>query len=156
VVGLASFLVLVIGTTVWLSLRTSAHDAPPDGSARPQASRARAATLLHDLADAVGRSDPGAARRLGATPSSRRALRSLIRNGAELHVSGLSLRYVDDIGGVSTGASFAADVQTSWRFAGFDRRPEQMVVRVRFVEHGGRLLISRIGGGGRRTPLWLC
>jgi hypothetical protein len=155
VVGLASFLVLVIGVAAWLSLRAPTYHASLGPPAALQASPARAATVLQDLAVAVRRNDPGAAGRLGASPSSRRALRGLVRNGTELHVSGLSLRYLDEVGGVSTGSPFAAEVQTSWRFTGFDPTPEQMVVRVRFAERGGRLLISGIGGGGRRSPLWM-
>jgi hypothetical protein len=155
VVGPASFLVLTIGTVAWLTLRTPTSRAPLGGLPAPQASPTRAATLLHGLVDAVRRNDPGAADRLGASRAARRTLRGLIRNGAELHVSGLSLRYVDEVGGASAAGGFAADVRTSWRFTGFDRRPERVDVRFRFAEHGGRLGISGIGGGGRRTPLWL-
>jgi hypothetical protein len=155
VVGLSSLLVLAIGTTAWLTLRTPTYHAPLSGPNVPRASPARAAVLLHDLADAVRRDDPGAAARLAASPAARHSLSGVVRNGAGLHVSGFSLRYVDDVGGVSAAGAFAADVQASWRFAGFDRRPEQMDVRVRFTDHDGRLGIAGIGGGGKRTPLWL-
>jgi hypothetical protein len=150
-----SFLVLVVGTTAWLTLRTPTYHAPLGGPAAPQAAPARAAALLHDLTDAVRRDDAAAAARLGASTAASRSLSGVVRNGAGLHVTGLSLRYVDDVGGVSAQGAFAADVQAAWRFAGFDRRPEQMDVRVRFAEHGGRLGISGIGGGARRSPLWL-
>jgi hypothetical protein len=155
VAGLASFLALVIGATAWLTLRTPTYHAPLGGAAAPQASPARAALLLHDLTEAVRRDDPAAAGRLAATGPARRSLRGVIRNGAGLHVSDLSLRYVDEVGGASAGGAFAADVQAGWRFAGFDRQPEQMEVRFRFAEHDGRLGIAGIGDGGRRTPLWL-
>jgi hypothetical protein len=155
VAGLASFLALVIGATAWLTLRTPTYHAPLGGAAAPQASPARAALLLHDLTEAVRRDDPAAAGRLAATGPARRSLRGVIRNGAGLHVSDLSLRYVDEVGGASAGGAFAADVQAGWRFAGFDRQPEQMEVRFRFAEHDGRLGIAGIGGGGRHTPLWL-
>jgi hypothetical protein len=155
VVGLVSFLALALGTTAWLTLRTPTYHAPLGLPTAPQASSARAAGLLHDLADAVRRDDPSAAAHLAASAAARRSLRGVIHNGAGLHVSGLSLRFVDAVGGVSSNGAFAADVQASWRFAGFDRRPEQMDVRVRFADHGGRLGIAGIGGGGRRTPLWL-
>jgi hypothetical protein len=155
VVGLSSFLVLAIGTTAWLSLRNPTYHAPLDGPPAPRASPARAATLVHDLSEAVRRDDPAAVARLAASASGRRSLRGVVHNGAGLHVSGFSLRFVDDVGGVSAHGAFAADVQASWRFVGFDRRPEQMTVRFRFAEHDGRLGISGIGGGGQRTPLWL-
>ncbi|WP_151082742.1 hypothetical protein [Nocardioides cynanchi] len=154
-VGLATFLALVVGATAWLTLRTPTYHAPLSGPTAPQASPARAALLLHDLTDAVRRDRPAAAARLASSAAARRSLRGVVRNGTRLHVSGLSLRYVDEVGGVSAGGGFAADVQAAWRFAGFDRRPEQVQVRFRFAEHDGRLGIAGVGGGGRRTPLWL-
>jgi hypothetical protein len=153
--GLASLLILSTGTVAWLTVRTPTYQAPPGPPGTPQVSSARAGGLLHRLAGAVRRNDRAAAARLGASRASRRSLRSVVANGAQLHVSGLSLRYADQIGGVSAAGVFAVDVRASWRFAGFDRRPERVDVRFRFAEHGGRLGISGIGGGGRRTPLWL-
>jgi len=147
--------VLAVGTTAWLTLRTPTYHAPLGGPAAPHASPVRAAALLHDLADAVRRDDPAAAGRLGASAASRRSLRGVVRNGRALRVAGFSLRYVDQQGGVSPSGDWAADVQTSWRFAGFDARPERMEVRVGFADHDGRLAISGIGGGDRRSPIWL-
>lgn len=154
-VGLSSFLVLAVGTTAWLTLRTSTYHAPLGGPAAPQVSPARAAQLLHDLSDAVRRDDPAAAARLGSSVASRRSLRGVVRNGRALHVTGFSLRYVDEEGGVSPSGAWSAYAQTSWRFAGFDARPERMEVRVGFAEHDGRLAIAAIGGGDRRSPIWL-
>jgi hypothetical protein len=156
VVGLSLFLVLAIGTTAWLTLRTPTYHAPLGGpAAAPQASQARAAELLLALTDAVRHDDRSAAARLGTSAASRRSLRGVVSNGRALHVSGFSLRYVDQAGGVAPNGDWAADVQTSWRFAGFDSRPEQLEVRVRFADQGGGLGISGIGGGDRRSPIWL-
>src|SRR3954466_4749996 len=67
VVGLSSLLVLALGTTAWLTLRTPTYHAPLRRPTVPQAAPDRAATLLHDLADAVRRDDPVAAGHLAAS-----------------------------------------------------------------------------------------
>jgi hypothetical protein len=155
VVGLSLFLALVVGVAAWLTLRTPTYHAPLDGSAPPQASAVQAAILLHDLQTAVRRDEPSSGSRLGSTPRARRALGGVVRNGRALHVAGLSLRYVDQAGGVAPNGSWSAYVHATWRFAGFDRRPESLEVRVRFAPRAGHLAITGIGGGDRRSPLWL-
>lgn len=153
--GLSLFLVVVVGVVVWLTQRDTTYHAPLDTPTAPQASAADAARLLHDLESAVRRHDVAAGSRLGAGPAASRALAGVVRNGAALHVAGFSLRYVDQTGGVAPDGSWSADVATSWRFAGFDRRAEHPEVRVRFATADGSLRIAAIGGGGRRSPLWL-
>jgi hypothetical protein len=111
--------------------------------------------LLHGLQTAVRRDDPAAGTQLGSTPAARRALGGVVRNGRALHVAGFSLRYVDRAGGVAPDGSWAAYVRATWRLAGFDRRPESLEVRVRFAPRAGHLAITGIGGGDRRSPLWL-
>jgi hypothetical protein len=155
VAGLSLFLVLVVGVAAWLTLRTPTYHAPLDGSAPPTASAVRAADLLHDLETAVRRDEPAAGTRLGSSPGAGRDLGGVVRNGRALHVAGFSLRYVDRAGGVASDGSWTAYAHVSWRFAGFDRRPESLEVRVRFARHAGHLAIAGIGGGNRRSPLWL-
>jgi hypothetical protein len=155
VAGLSLFLAVVVGIVVWLTQRDTTYHAPLDTPSGPHASTAAATGLLHDLQTAVRRRDVAAGARLGAGPAGRRDLAGVVRNGAALHVTGFSLRYVDEVGGVTPDGSWSADVATSWRFAGFDRRAERPAVRVRFAPAGGRLRIASIGGGGRRSPLWL-
>jgi hypothetical protein len=155
VAGLSLFLVVVVGVVVWLTQRDTTYHAPLDTPTAPQASAGDAARLLHDLESAVRRHDAAAGSRLGAGPAASRALAGVVRNGAALHVAGFSLRYVDQTGGVAPDGSWSADVATSWRFAGFDRRAEHPEVRVRFAPTDGSLRIAAIGGGGRRSPLWL-
>jgi hypothetical protein len=155
VVGLSTFLVLAVGVVAWLTSRTPTYHAPLDTPPPPQASSARASALLRGLQSAVRRDEPAAGARLGSTPAAGRALGALVRNGRALHVSGFALRYVDRTGGVTSDGAWAADVRATWRFAGFDRRPESLEVRVRFAPGPGRLGIAAIGGGDRRSPLWL-
>ncbi len=132
-----------------------ARPTPAPSNAPEPAPSAEAAALLRDLESAVREGDPGAARLLGSSAPVARSLAGVVRNGQALHVRGFSLRYVDAAGGVAPGGSFPAYVQATWRFAGFDRRPESVEVRVRFAARNGRLALAGIGGGDRRSPLWL-
>jgi hypothetical protein len=46
-------------------------------------------------------------------------------------------------------------VETAWRFAGFDAEPGQAEVTFTFAQEGDRAVLVDVGGGDRRTPLWL-
>jgi len=155
VAGLSLFLAVVVGLVVWLTHGDSTYHAPLSPPRGAQASPTEAAGLLHDLETAVGRDDVASGRGLGSSPAAGVALAGIVRNGEALHVRGFSLRYVDQAGAVAPGGAFTAYVQAAWRFAGFDPRPEVMEVRVRFAPRGGHLRIAAIGGGDRRSPLWL-
>ena len=167
VAGLALFLALAVGLVVRLTHHDVTPSAPLNAPAPASAPSTEAVALLHDLESAVRAGDPHAARLLGSSAPVARALAGIVRNGQALHVRGFSLRYADVAGGVDDGVdggleggvdegrSFAAYAHASWRFAGFDHRPEAMEIRVRFAERGGRLALARIGGGDRRSPLWL-
>ena len=154
-VGLSLFLVLAVGVVVWLSRHDSTYHAPLDRPAGPEADEAAATTLLADFETAVHRHDPTVVARLGATPAEGNTLSGVVRNGRALHVTDFTLRYVDTSGAVSADGSWSADVATTWRFAGFDERAEHLEVRVGFRPEPGGLRITEIGGGDRRTPLWL-
>jgi hypothetical protein len=155
VVGLSLFLVLAVGVVVWLRARDSTYHAPLDGRPPPGVDQTQATALLDDLQSAIRRHDAAAAARLGNTPASRADLAGVVRNGRALHVTDLSLRYVESSGAVAANGAWSADVATTWRFAGFDDRVERLEVLVRFVSTDGRLRISGIGGGDLRSPLWL-
>jgi hypothetical protein len=155
VAGLSLFLVAVVGVVAWLVLRPSTYHAPLDTPSGPQASETDASTLLRGLVAAVRRDDPPAAARLAASPATGRDLAGVVRNGAALRVRGFALRYVDEAGGVAPDGAWSAYVATTWRLAGFDRRSVRMEMRVRFAVRDGRLRIARVGGGDRRSPVWL-
>jgi len=155
VVGLSLFLVLAVGVVVWLSTRDSTYRAPLDGRPPPGVDQTGATALLDDLQTAVRRHDAGAASRLGSSPDMRTDLAGVARNARKLHVADFSLRYVDSSGAVAGDGAWSAHVATTWRFAGFDDRLERLEVRVRFAPDHGRLRIAGIGGGDRRSPLWL-
>jgi hypothetical protein len=155
VVGLSLFLVLVVGIVVWLSRQDATYHAPLDGRPPPGVNEAAATSLLADLQSAVRRHDAAAVARLANGPRARTHLAGVVHNGSAADVVDFTLRYVSPAGGVTAGGAWAADVATTWRFAGFDDRLERVEVRVRFAQAGGRLRIAGIGGGDRRTPLWL-
>jgi len=155
VVGLSLFLVLAVGLVVWLTHHDSTYHAPLDGRPAPHIDQAGATSLLDDLQTAVRRDDVTSGASLGATPRLRTDLGGVVRNGRALHVADFSLRYVDASGAIAPDGTWAADVATTWRFAGFDHRTEHLEVRVRFARAGDRLRIAGIGGGDHRTPLWL-
>ena len=153
--GLSLFLLLVAGGLTWGLLSHQTYQARPHRPAA-QVQPAAAADALHGLERAVDDRDVGAARALaGGDRGAAALLGSVVGNARKLQVEDFTLRYVDEEGGTSPDGSWPAAVVATWRFAGFDRQPEQMEVRFRFAEHDGRLGIAGIGGGGRRTPLWL-
>ena len=82
----------------------------------------------------------------------------VLGNADRLRVRDFSARYVDADPGDSAGlpdGQWAAAVETTWRFAGFDRRPAKAEVTFRFAVRDGRAVIVDAGGGDRLTPLWL-
>ena len=157
-VGLSSCLALVLlaGLAWWL-LRDDTYTAPapdrPAASAEPD----EAADALADLVDAVRSGDESAARALAPDddPAAADALAGVVANADAARIGDVDLRYVDELGGVDDDGAWSAAVDATWRFAGFDRTPAQTEVRVGFVPEDGGVAITGIGGGGRRTPLWL-
>ena len=154
-VGLSLSLVLAVGLVVWLTHQDSTYHAPLDGRPSATVDQQGATTLLDALQAAVRHGDAAGGARLGATPSERADLRGVVANARAARVADFSLRYVDSAGAVAPDGTWGADVATTWRFAGFDARAEHLEVRVRFTPERGRLRIAGIGGGDRRTPLWL-
>ncbi len=153
--GLSLFLAVAVGLVVWLTHRDPTYHAPLRTPATAPAASAEATGLLRDLQAAVRRGDAAQGARLGAGAGASRTLAGVVRNGRALHVRGFSLRYVDQAGGVAPDGAFTAYVHASWRFGGFDPGPERMEVRVRFAPRDGHLAVAGIGGGDRRSPLWL-
>lgn len=144
-----------MGLAFWLTRHPATYHAPLHGRPAPQVDQAAASSLLERLQTAVRRDHVAQGARLGATATERADLAGAVRNGRAARVTAFSLRYVDSTGTVAAGGSWSADVATTWRFAGFDRRVEHAGVRFRFAPSAGRLRIASIGGGARRTPLWL-
>lgn len=158
-VGLSSCLaLLLLAALVWWGLRDDTYTAPvpdrPVASPEPDA----AADALAALVDAVRSGDVAAARALAPDrdPAAADGLAGVVTNARAARVEDVDLRYVDELGAVGDDGAWSAAVDTTWQFAGFDRTPARTEVRVGFVPDGdGGVAITGVGGGGRRTPLWL-
>ncbi|MDT0201195.1 hypothetical protein [Nocardioides sp. AE5] len=113
-----------------------------------------AAVALSGVVDGV-RTGDAADFRAVATPE---VAQRLSDNAQALHVADFSLRYVDEDRALSAGlqqGQWAAAVDASWRFDGFDPGPAWAEITVTFALEDGQARITGFGGGSRRTPLWL-
>lgn len=155
--GLSLSLLLVAGLLAWAVLDDEPYVAPTPGPTPREASPALASRALQALEEAVRRHDVAAARALA--PDGDRAaaaqLTALVANGRATRVSDFSLRYVAELGAVSPDGGWAAGVDATWAFAGFDDAPARSEVRFRFLLQDGEAAIAGVGGGDRRTPVWM-
>jgi hypothetical protein len=116
-----------------------------------------ATRALGALEQAVADRDEAAARALAPAGDDAAAARlaGIVGNARALHVEDFSLRYVDADGLVGADGSWAAVVDATWRFAGFDRHVARAEVTVGLRDDGDRVTVTAVGGGGRLSPLWL-
>ena len=125
----------------------------PPGPRRP----ALAGEALSGLEEAVLEGSPERAGDLADADdnAARDQLVALAENAASAEVADFSLRYVDELGGVAEDGTWQAAVDTSWAFRGFDPTPALAEVRFGFRVDGDRAVITSVGGGDRRSPLWM-
>lgn len=144
-------LVLVVSLLIFWQTRDEEPVERPQLTS-PSARQDLAAAALLDLQAAVHSrgakelDDPGT------------AAENALANAQKLHVADFTLRYVAEETGLSSDlpdGQWAAAVDTTWRFAGFDARPAHDEVTFVFERDWDRASIVSIGGGDRRTPLWL-
>jgi hypothetical protein len=154
-VAAALVAVIAVGIVVVLLTRPSQYVASPGGQDRPAAEPGEAARTLHALEQAVSARDTGAAVALATDDGSADLLRAVVANADALGVEDFTLRYVDETSGVAADGSWTGAVDMTWRFAGFDRDPVREEVLVEFDGTGPGATVAGIGGGDRRTPLWL-
>jgi hypothetical protein len=124
----------------------------------PTLRRDAAVRTLAALEEAVAARDASAAEKLAGNDSAGDLLRGLVANAEDARVEDLAFRFVDE--DVSMGSSVPANqwvgaVDTTWAFAGFDQQPAHTEVTFTFADDGDQVRVTGIGGGGRRTPLWL-
>ncbi len=143
--GLVAFLLLVAAAVVWLLLRDDAYVATPGRVPTAGLGPAAVDAALDRVEEAVRTGDVGA---LEDSP-----VGYLVTNAERLRVRGLDLRYVEQDGRTSDGTRATVDV--TWRFAGFDGEPARTEVGMTFRGDGGRAVLTSIGGGEGRNPLWL-
>jgi hypothetical protein len=158
VAGLCLCLLLV--AVVVLLTRGDDDPEAPDVGPPPVARAEMSSALLLELQGALADRDPAAAEKL-ADPddeAARTLLTGLAENARALRVADLDLRFVDEDLALSASlpdGQWAAAVDTTWRFAGFDTSPSRAEVTFTFAADGDRAALVGIGGGARRTPLWL-
>jgi hypothetical protein len=156
VVAASALLLVVVATVTLLVTRDDAYVASPDGATRPDAEPAEAARALRTLQDAVTARDADSAATLaGDSSAGADLLRTVVANAELLDVADFTLRYVDETSSTSAGGEWTAAIDMTWRFSGFDREPVREEVLVAFDATGPGAAVTGIGGGDRRTPLWL-
>lgn len=148
----AAVLIVVVALVL---TRDDEYVASPDDAGRPAVEPAEAAAVLHDLETAVAQRDADAASGLAAGDTSAELLRAVVANAEALEVEDFSLRYVDETTGVDLDGAWTGAVDVTWRFDGFDRDAVHEEVLVRFDGTGPGAHVAGLGGGDRRTPLWL-
>ena len=155
--GALTALVVVGALVAWLLVRSEPYVAPtPTGAARV-ADPGAAGQALRELQAAVAAGDDEAAAGLapGSDAAARDLLTAVVTNAEALQVEEFTARYVDAVGAVDGEGRWRAAVDLTWRFAGFDDAPVREEVLVGFDAEDGGVAITSLGGGDRRTPLWL-
>lgn len=137
----------------------SEDEPSPAPAPRVQERQDLASAVLSDLQRAIADGDASRAGSLAAEdPEAEHRLESVISNAQDLRVRDFTLRYID-VDGVLTADlpddQWAAAVDASWAFGGFDREPARTEITVTFELDGKRAGIVSFGGGERVTPLWL-
>ncbi|MDQ4054715.1 MAG: hypothetical protein M3237_18750 [Actinomycetota bacterium] len=158
--GLSLSLLAVVAGVAWLATRPDTYVAPRPEPTGPRVAPEAAAAALEDLTTAVQERDSDAAGALAAADdaASSSQLVALAVNAGLLHVEDFGLRYVDEASGISPDGTWTAAVDATWAFGGFDDAPARaevlMTFRVNSAETGEARIVS-IGGGDRRTPVWM-
>ena len=55
----------------------------------------------------------------------------------------------------TTEGTWAASVDVTWAFRGFDEAPSRSDVRFQFTQIDDEVRVAGVGGGDRRTPVWM-
>jgi hypothetical protein len=155
--GALTALVVVVALVTYLLVRSDPYVAPPPSGTVSRPDPAGAAQVLQQLQGAVTARDPGAAAGLAPEDDQQAGdlLAAVLANAQSLHVVDFTARYVDDVGAVDSAGRWQAAVDLTWRFDGYDEQPVHVEVLVGFQSDRGSVGITSIGGGDRRSPLWL-
>lgn len=158
--GLSLSLLAVVAGVAWFATRPETYVAPRPGDSGVEIAPEAAAAALDALTSAVRDRDTAAAEEL-AVPgdaASSAQLIALASNAGLLDVEDFTLRYVDEDSGISPDGTWTAAVDATWAFGGFDDAPSRSEVLVTFRVDSGdaaRAQIVAVGGGDRRTPVWM-
>ncbi len=135
---------------------------PPQAPRDVAGQRAEQAQVTLDRLVRALRSGSRTGAEATATDASRSLLARVHDNAEALHLTDLSMRYVDE--GTPLGAeqqtelgpdAWRGTVQLSYRYAGFDESPARLETSVAFVPSSTGVGIASFGDAGSRTPLWL-
>ena len=148
---------VVAALLTWVVLDDDRYVAPTPDRQSEGASPALAADVLHSLVEAVRSRDTEAAEALApdGDAAARALLAAVVDNARDTRVDDFTLRYVDQTGAVGEDGSWTAAVDTTWAFRGFDDVPARSEVAFRFVRDGDEARLVGIGGGDRRSPVWM-
>ncbi|MDO9458450.1 hypothetical protein [Nocardioides sp.] len=118
---------------------------------------AGAAEALQRLVSALTGGERTAATELAAPEDTTTAARlgDLVDTAVAARLTDVTLRYIDDDGGLAADGTWAAVVDATWAYAGFDPEPNATEVSVRFRGTDDGVAIAGIGGGTLRTPVWM-
>ncbi|WP_148614626.1 hypothetical protein [Nocardioides rubriscoriae] len=162
--GPSLLLVVLVGVITWAVVL------PGDGEDAPYTAPIPTATLvavdptgaaesLQRLVAALADGDRASATALAAPDDGATAARlgDLVDVAAAARLSDVTMRYIDDDGGLSADGTWAATVDVGWAYAGFDREPTSTEVSMRFRSTPAGVAIAGIGGGDTsvRTPVWM-
>lgn len=153
--GFSLSLLLVAGGVTWTVLDQDTYVAPTPSETPREPAPALAAAALSELVRAVDNRDVDAAKELGAGAQSSGLLAAVVTNAEAARVSEFSLRYVDQVGPVQADGSWTAVADATWAFRGFDEAPARAEVRFTFQQTGEQARLVGIGGGDRRSPVWM-
>ena len=129
---------------------TTTQPAPGGALAARTLERLTAAVDAGDAAGAAALAPEGDAEAARLLRARRRATRPTCG------VEDFALRYVDEAGArLGSRRTWAAAVETTWRFAGFDRAPPAPRSASVSVAGTAAVAIVDVGGGDLPTPLWL-
>lgn len=145
-----------MGATLWLALREDPYVAPTPSRSAARIQPAPAAALLQELTTAVRRGDGDAAAALAAPsdPDGQEALRALAENAEDIALPDITLRYLDELGGIDSQGVWRAAATLQYRFA-VDRTVATTEIEVGFETSGDTVTITALGGDYGATPVWL-
>lgn len=155
-------LLLVVGLVAWLVAKPGNDPDEPYLAPVPTAAPAGidatgAAEVLQRLVAALTDGDRAAAAALATPDDTATAARlgDLVDTATAAHLSDITLRYIDDDGGLAADGTWAAEVDVTWAYAGFDQQSTAAEISVRFRGSPDGVTVAGLGGGTLRTPVWM-
>ena len=126
--GLSLCLLVAVGAVTWSLVDSDPYVAPRPPADQDHIDAGAASDTLRALELAVRRADATAAEELApeGDAAAARHLRALVDNAEAIGVRDFGLRYVDEASSVSGDGTWAAAVDVTWRFAGFDEVAGQL------------------------------